>query len=179
VITYVYFGTNHLDKAIAFYTAALAPLYMQRCLTGDAEWDRLAAGWGVYEEGGLRELAFWVGIPLTPSRLPLAMAAWSRSARALGMLSTNSTQLRWPTAVPATVPPDFGPITQPTFMPPTCATPTATRWRLCVAALWRDLSQRNRRGAHDFQGMQSRGHCFRQQRDNPTGPIIHTIRYLT
>jgi catechol 2,3-dioxygenase-like lactoylglutathione lyase family enzyme len=36
---------------------------MQRCVTGDVEWDRIAAGWGVYEDGGARELAFWVGIP--------------------------------------------------------------------------------------------------------------------
>jgi catechol 2,3-dioxygenase-like lactoylglutathione lyase family enzyme len=63
VITYVYFGTNNLDNAIAFYTAALAPLDMERCVTGDAEWDLVAAGWGVYEEGGRREVAFWVGIP--------------------------------------------------------------------------------------------------------------------
>jgi catechol 2,3-dioxygenase-like lactoylglutathione lyase family enzyme len=63
VLSYVYFGTNNLDKAIAFYTATLAPLDMQRCVTGDSEWDRIAAGWGVYEAGGSRELAFWIGIP--------------------------------------------------------------------------------------------------------------------
>jgi catechol 2,3-dioxygenase-like lactoylglutathione lyase family enzyme len=32
-------------------------------VTGDPDWDRVAAGWGLYEECGLRELAFWVGIP--------------------------------------------------------------------------------------------------------------------
>jgi catechol 2,3-dioxygenase-like lactoylglutathione lyase family enzyme len=44
MLTYVYFGTNDLARAIAFYNAALAPLGMQRCITGDAEWDRVAAG---------------------------------------------------------------------------------------------------------------------------------------
>jgi catechol 2,3-dioxygenase-like lactoylglutathione lyase family enzyme len=63
MLRYVYFGTNNLGKAVAFYTAALAPLGMKRCVTCDAEWDRIAAGWGVYEDGGNRELGFWVGKP--------------------------------------------------------------------------------------------------------------------
>jgi catechol 2,3-dioxygenase-like lactoylglutathione lyase family enzyme len=63
MLTYVYFGTNDLARAIAFYNATLAPLGMSRCVTGDPEWDRVAAGWGIYEEGGTRELAFWVGTP--------------------------------------------------------------------------------------------------------------------
>ena len=63
MLRYVYFGTNDLETAVAFYTAALAPLGMERCITGDAEWDRIAAGWGVYEDGGRRELGFWVGQP--------------------------------------------------------------------------------------------------------------------
>jgi catechol 2,3-dioxygenase-like lactoylglutathione lyase family enzyme len=63
MLTYVYFGTNDLARAIAFYNAALAPLGMQRCITGDAEWDRVAAGWGTYEDGGVRELGFWIGTP--------------------------------------------------------------------------------------------------------------------
>lgn len=63
MLSYVYFGTNDLPGAIAFYNAALAPLGLQRVITGDADWDRVAAGWGLYEEGGLRELAFWIGIP--------------------------------------------------------------------------------------------------------------------
>jgi catechol 2,3-dioxygenase-like lactoylglutathione lyase family enzyme len=41
----------------------LAPLGMARCVTGDAEWDRVAAGWGIYENGGARELGFWIGKP--------------------------------------------------------------------------------------------------------------------
>lgn len=63
MLTYVYFGTNDLARSIAFYGAALAPLGMKRCATNDPEWDRVAAGWGTYEEGGLSELAFWVGLP--------------------------------------------------------------------------------------------------------------------
>jgi catechol 2,3-dioxygenase-like lactoylglutathione lyase family enzyme len=63
VLSYVYFGTNNLAQAIAFYTATLSALDMKRCLTGDPEWDRIAAGWGVYEDGVNRELAFWIGIP--------------------------------------------------------------------------------------------------------------------
>jgi catechol 2,3-dioxygenase-like lactoylglutathione lyase family enzyme len=63
MLSYVYFGTNNLDKAIAFYNATLAPLDMKRCVTGDAEWDRIAAGWGIYEAGGAREFAFWIGKP--------------------------------------------------------------------------------------------------------------------
>lgn len=63
MLSYAYIGTNDLGKAIAFYDATLSTIGMQRCITGDAEWDRIAAGWGVYEDGGARELAFWVGIP--------------------------------------------------------------------------------------------------------------------
>lgn len=63
MLRYVYFGTNSLEKAIVFYGAALAPLGMTRCVTGDPEWDRVAAGWGTYEDGGARELGFWVGKP--------------------------------------------------------------------------------------------------------------------
>ncbi len=63
MLSYVYFGTNNLERAIRFYCATLAPLDMKRCVTGDREWDRVAAGWGIYEEGGGRELAFWIGTP--------------------------------------------------------------------------------------------------------------------
>jgi catechol 2,3-dioxygenase-like lactoylglutathione lyase family enzyme len=63
MLSYVYFGTNHLERAISFYTAALEPLGVKRCVTGDPEWDRVAAGWGIYEEEGARELAFWIGNP--------------------------------------------------------------------------------------------------------------------
>jgi catechol 2,3-dioxygenase-like lactoylglutathione lyase family enzyme len=63
MLTYVYFGTNDLERATLFYDATLAPLGMQRCVTGDADWDRISAGWGTYENDGARELAFWIGKP--------------------------------------------------------------------------------------------------------------------
>ncbi len=63
MLTYVYVGTNDLARATRFYDAALGALGLRRCVTGDPEWDRVSAGWGTYEEGGLRELAFWVGKP--------------------------------------------------------------------------------------------------------------------
>jgi len=63
MLTYVYLGTNDLKLATRFYDAVLAPLGMQRCVTGDPEWDRVSAGWGTYEDDGVRELALWVGTP--------------------------------------------------------------------------------------------------------------------
>jgi catechol 2,3-dioxygenase-like lactoylglutathione lyase family enzyme len=68
MLSYVYFGTNDLGRAIAFYQAALAPLGMSRCITGDSEWDRISAGWGTYEGDGTHELAFWVGTPFDQRR---------------------------------------------------------------------------------------------------------------
>lgn len=63
MLTYVYFGTNDLKRATVFYDAALVPLGMERCITGDPDWDSTSAGWGTYEDGGVRELAFWIGKP--------------------------------------------------------------------------------------------------------------------
>jgi catechol 2,3-dioxygenase-like lactoylglutathione lyase family enzyme len=63
LLSYVYFGTNDLERAVRFYGALLAPLGMPRCITGDAQWDRVAAGWGIYEDAGARELGFWIGKP--------------------------------------------------------------------------------------------------------------------
>lgn len=63
MLSYVYLGTNNLARATRFYDALLAPLGMSRCLTGDPHWDRVSAGWGIYENDGLRELALWVGLP--------------------------------------------------------------------------------------------------------------------
>jgi catechol 2,3-dioxygenase-like lactoylglutathione lyase family enzyme len=63
MLSYVYFGTNDLEKASLFYDAVLGAIGMPRCLTGDPDWDRVAAGWGIYEDGGMRELGFWVGKP--------------------------------------------------------------------------------------------------------------------
>lgn len=63
MLSYVYLGTNDLARAITFYGAALTPLGMRRCVTNDAAWDRVSAGWGIYEDDGARELAFWIGTP--------------------------------------------------------------------------------------------------------------------
>lgn len=63
MLSYVYFGTNNLETAIAFYGPVLGALGMQRCATGDPQWDRVSAGWGIYENDGVRELAFWIGTP--------------------------------------------------------------------------------------------------------------------
>ena len=63
MLSYVYYGTNDLEKATLFYDAALGALGMQRCVTGDADWDRISAGWGTYVDNGIVELAFWIGKP--------------------------------------------------------------------------------------------------------------------
>ena len=63
MLSYVYLGTNDLEVATRFYDATLASLGMQRCVTGDPEWDRISAGWGTYEDDGARELALWIGKP--------------------------------------------------------------------------------------------------------------------
>jgi len=68
MLTYVCVGTNDLARATSFYDTALACLGMRRCVTGDPEWDRISAGWGIYEDGGARELAFWVGKPFDEQR---------------------------------------------------------------------------------------------------------------
>jgi hypothetical protein len=64
MLSYVYLGTNDLGNAIRFYDATLAALGLERCVTGDPDWDRVSAGWRTYEDGGARELALWVGKPL-------------------------------------------------------------------------------------------------------------------
>jgi catechol 2,3-dioxygenase-like lactoylglutathione lyase family enzyme len=63
MFTYVYLGTNDLERARRFYDATLASLGLQRCVTNDPAWDCISAGWGIYEDGGVRELALWVGLP--------------------------------------------------------------------------------------------------------------------
>jgi len=63
MFTYIYLGTNDLERAIRFYDATLASLRLRRCVTGDPDWDRMSAGWGTYENNGARELALWVGKP--------------------------------------------------------------------------------------------------------------------
>lgn len=63
MLSYVYLGTNDLPRATRFYDAVLGAVGMQRCVTNDPEWDRISAGWGLYEDDGVRELAVWVGLP--------------------------------------------------------------------------------------------------------------------
>jgi catechol 2,3-dioxygenase-like lactoylglutathione lyase family enzyme len=63
MLSYVYFGTNDLERAIGFYNATLGALGMRRVVTNDPAWDRVSAGWGMYEDDGMRELAFWIGKP--------------------------------------------------------------------------------------------------------------------
>ena len=63
MLSYVYLGTNDLQRAIPFYQATLAALGLQRCITNDPQWDQLSAGWGIYEDNGARELAVWIGKP--------------------------------------------------------------------------------------------------------------------
>jgi catechol 2,3-dioxygenase-like lactoylglutathione lyase family enzyme len=67
MFTYVCLGTNDLARATKFYDATLAALGLNRCETGDPEWDGITGGWGTY--GGshmgssVRELALWVCRP--------------------------------------------------------------------------------------------------------------------
>ncbi len=70
MFTYVYLGTNDLERATRFYDAAMASLGLRRCVTNDPEWDRISAGWGTYEDGGVRELALWVGKPFDQEGAP-------------------------------------------------------------------------------------------------------------
>jgi catechol 2,3-dioxygenase-like lactoylglutathione lyase family enzyme len=63
MFTYLYLGTNDLDRATRFYDATMSVLGHQRCITGDADWDRISAGWGIYKNDGAEELALWVGKP--------------------------------------------------------------------------------------------------------------------
>jgi len=86
MLSYAYFGTRDLGRAQRFYDATLGALGMQRCVTGDPEWDRVATGWGIYERDGARELAFWVGIPFdgrpatvgNGSMVAFAAASWDQ-----------------------------------------------------------------------------------------------------
>jgi catechol 2,3-dioxygenase-like lactoylglutathione lyase family enzyme len=135
MLSYVYFGTNDFDKSIAFYSAILAPLGMERCVTGDPEWDRIAAGWGIYEDGGARELAFWIGKPFNQQDASVgngSMVAFSaRSWNAVDDFHGAALAM----AVCATAPRGCGFITRRTFTPPTYAIPMAIRWPLYVVVL--------------------------------------------
>ena len=63
MLSYVYLGTNDLERAIRFYNGTLGALGLKRCVTNDPQWDKVSAGWGVYEQDGVQELALWVGLP--------------------------------------------------------------------------------------------------------------------
>src|SRR6266700_7169507 len=63
MFTYIYLGTSDLERAIRFYDAAMGVLGLRRCITGDAEWDCISAGWGIYRNDGIEVLALWVGKP--------------------------------------------------------------------------------------------------------------------
>jgi len=63
MFTYICLGTNDLGRAVRFYDAALSALGLSRCITGDPEWDRTWAGWGIYRDGGAQETALWVCKP--------------------------------------------------------------------------------------------------------------------
>jgi catechol 2,3-dioxygenase-like lactoylglutathione lyase family enzyme len=86
MFTYVYVGTNDLERATRFYDAAMAALGHARCGTGDAAWDAIAAGWGTYRNGGIEELALWVGKPFdgqpatvgNGSMIALSAASWQQ-----------------------------------------------------------------------------------------------------
>jgi catechol 2,3-dioxygenase-like lactoylglutathione lyase family enzyme len=63
MFSYICLGTNHMERAIAFYDATLAPLGLKRCATpGEEDWEDWA-GWGTYEAMGAQELALWVCKP--------------------------------------------------------------------------------------------------------------------
>ena len=92
MLSYVYLGTKDLARATAFYDAVLAPLGMQRCITHDAEWDQVSAGWGTYEDEGARELALWVGKPF--NQLPATTDEFHAAALAHGGISDGAPGLR-------------------------------------------------------------------------------------
>ncbi len=94
MLSYVYFGTNDLERAIAFYTATLGALGMRRCVTNDPAWDRVSAGWGMYEDDGLRELAFWIGKPFDQQPATVGNGSMVAFRARRGKRSTSSTQPR-------------------------------------------------------------------------------------
>lgn len=159
MLTYVYFGTQDLERAIRFYDATLGSLGMQRCITGDAEWDRVSAGWGIYEEGDLREFAFWIGIPFNKEPATAGNGSMSRFVRAHGTPSMISMPPRSPTAEAATVLRACDCITAPTFTPRTCATRMATSLPLFAAATRSDADD----------------HCSLQK--NPFKPTKYSLRF--
>jgi len=63
MFTYVYLGTNDLNRAARFYDATMATLGHSRCdISGEPNWEG-SLGWGLYERHGMTELALWLGKP--------------------------------------------------------------------------------------------------------------------
>lgn len=63
MFSYVSLGSNDLPRATRFYDAVLGALGYGRCEVGsDFNWDNWV-GWGLYADGGERELALWVCQP--------------------------------------------------------------------------------------------------------------------
>ena len=136
MLSYVYVGLNDLARAIQFYQPVLGALGMTRCITGDAEWDKVAAGWGTYLDGGARELAFWVGIPFDQNKATVGNgASWSHSGPARGRRSTSSTGPRSPMEANPKEPQGPGHTMLPTSMPPMRAMPMGNK----IAALCRGI----------------------------------------
>lgn len=63
MFSYVSLGSNDLPRAVRFYDAALGALGYGRCDVGNDSGFENWIGWGIYEEGGARELALWVCEP--------------------------------------------------------------------------------------------------------------------
>jgi catechol 2,3-dioxygenase-like lactoylglutathione lyase family enzyme len=63
MFSYACLGTNDLQRATCFYDAVLATLGLNRCVSGDADWDRSWSGWGTYNSGSVTEASLWVGKP--------------------------------------------------------------------------------------------------------------------
>ena len=63
MITYICLGTNHLQRAAAFYDPTLAALGLKRCATEPDGVQENQLGWGRYEDGGRQELALWLCKP--------------------------------------------------------------------------------------------------------------------
>jgi catechol 2,3-dioxygenase-like lactoylglutathione lyase family enzyme len=63
MFTYVCLGTNNLQRAAAFYDAALGALGLQRCDAGAESGFEEMIGWGTYLDDGRQELALWMCKP--------------------------------------------------------------------------------------------------------------------
>ncbi len=63
MFTYVCLGSSDLQRSAKFYDAALAPLGLRRCASGDeSDWDGWI-GWGTYEDNGRKQIALWLCKP--------------------------------------------------------------------------------------------------------------------